>query len=285
MADAWNVYYTDEEIKEIQRIELCSLDVLESVCEKLKIRFFMYGGSLLGTVKYQGFVPWDDDLDIAMLREDYEKFIQEGPQYLPKEYEIQHPWTNKISPYHYIKFRRKDTALVEYRNHKIKINHGVYFDIYPIDNLPNDYTAYLQQKLDFDKWVTIFQIRQNFRLDKKVSSCKEVVRTSLRFCQSMMSRLLPLRWVVGKIVKISVRYNGEITVHQGNLSFPKPVNFFSGVDFEKAQFEQRTVYIPSGYKINLQNRYGDINRLPPEESRVGHRPYILDLGGVKENAD
>lgn len=281
MGDAWNNYYTEEDLRKIQKIELRSLEVLESVCKKLNIRFFMYGGSLLGAIKYQGFVPWDDDLDIAMLRPDYEKFIREGPKLLNAEYEIQHPATNKRTPYHYIKFRRTDTALVEYRNHKIKINHGVYFDIYPIDNLPDDYTAYMQQKLDYDKWVSIFLIRQNFRPDKKVSSCKEALLLSIRFCQSMIARLLPLRYVIGKIDQISTRYNNENTVNQGNLTYPRLGNFFNGVGFEETQFENRIVYIPSGYQINLRNRYGDINRLPPVEKRVGHKPYILHLGGEK----
>ena len=281
MADAWNEYYSDEDIKRIQEIELESLDVLEEVCKKLNIRFFMYGGSLLGTIKYQGFVPWDDDLDVAMLRCDYEKFIREGSKLLPEKYEIQHPWTNKRTPYHYIKFRRKDTALVEYRNHKLKMNHGVYFDIYPIDNLPEDYTAYLQQKLDYDRWVSRFQIRQNYRLERKVSSLKDALLTAVRFCQSTTMRLLPLSYYVNKIETISKRYNDQTTAHQGNLSFPKPVNYFNGAEFQEAQFEKRTVFIPSGYEINLRNRYGDINRLPPENKRVGHKPYILDLGGEK----
>lgn len=281
MADAWNDYYSEDDIQKIQRIELQSLDVLEGICKELNIRFFMYGGSLLGTVKYQGFVPWDDDLDIAMLRLDYEKFIQEAPKLIPAEYELQHPKTNKRTPYNYIKFRRKDTALVEYRNHKIKMNHGVYFDIYPIDNLPDDYHAYLKQKLDYDKWVRIFLIRQNYLPDKKVSCWKDRVVLSIRFCQSMIARLLPLQYVMGRIDAISTRYNNQITANQGNLTFPKPVNYFNGVDFVEAQFENRKVYIPSGYRINLLNRYGDINRLPPVEKRVGHKPYILDLGEEK----
>lgn len=281
MAEAWNDYYTDYEIKKIQVIELQSLDVLEKVCKKLNIRFFLYGGSLLGAVKYQGFVPWDDDLDIAMLRPDYEKLIKEGPSLIPSEYEIQHPRTNKRTPYSYIKFRRKDTALVDYRNHKVKINHGVYFDIYPIDNLPDDYNAYLKQKLAFDKWVYIFLLRQNYRLDNKMSSWKDLVRLSLRVFQSAVAHLLPLRYVIGKIEAISTRYNDQVTNHQGNLTFPKAVNFFDGVEFEEAQFEGRKVYIPSGYRINLLNRYGDISRLPPVDKRVGHKAYILDLGGEK----
>ena len=279
MSNTWNEYYTDDEIKQIQNIEIRSLDILDDVCKKLNIRFFMYGGSLLGAVKYQGFVPWDDDLDIAMLRDDYEKFIREGPALLPEKYEIQHPKTNKRTPYSYIKFRRTDTALVEYRNHKLKVNHGVYFDIYPIDNLPDDYTAYMQQKLVFDKWNLIFQTRQNYRLEKSVSSLKDALRLAIRFCQSIVARFLPLSYVIGKIDRISTLYNNQPTINKGNLTFPKLGNFFNGADFKEVQFEGRPVYIPSGYQINLRNRYGDINRLPPVDKRVGHKPYVLDLGG------
>lgn len=281
MNAAWAEYYSEAEIKRIQEIELNSLDVLFEICKKLEIKFFLYGGSLLGAVKYGGFIPWDDDLDIAMLRADYEKFIQEGPKLLPPDYEIQHPKTNKRTPYNYIKFRRTDTALVEYRNHKIKMNHGVYFDIYPIDNLPDDYTAYIKQKLEYDKWVSIFLIRQNFRLDVKITTWKKAILFSIRVFQSMIARLFPLRYIMKKIDTISTRYNNQTTIHQGNLTYPKPCNFFNGVDFEEIQFENRTVHIPSGYRINLLNRYGDINRLPPVEQRVGHKPFILDLGDKK----
>lgn len=284
MSDAWSEYYTNEEIKRIQKIELQSLDVLSEVCEKLQIRFFMYGGSLLGTIKYKGFIPWDDDLDIAMLRNDYEKFIEEGPAILSSKYEIQHPKTNKKTPYNYIKFRRRDTALVEYRNHKLKINHGVYFDIYPIDHLPDNYTEYLKQKLVYDKWVSIFMLRQNFRFDKKVSNWKEFVFLAIRFCQHMVVHMLPLSYIMGKIDAISTQYNNQKTIYQGNLTYPKPVNFFNGVDFEKAEFEGRTVFIPNGYAINLLNRYGDIDKMPPVNKRVGHKPYILNLGEEGENA-
>ena len=278
MPEAWQDYYTDEEIKKIQAIELRSLDVLTEVCDKLGIRFFMYGGSLLGTVKYQGFIPWDDDLDIAMLRGDYEKFIKDAPKLLPNEYEIQHPKTNKRTPYPYIKFRRTDTALVEYRSHKIKMNHGVYFDIYPIDNLPDDYAAYLKQKIGYDKWISIFLVRQNYRLDPNLSAKQKIVRMPVRLCQSVIAHLLPLNYIMRKIDEVSTRYNHQKTINQGNLTFPKPVNFFKGVDFIEAEFEGRSVFIPSGYEINLKNRYGDIGRLPPIDKRVGHKPYIVNLG-------
>lgn len=281
MNEAWAAYYSEEEIKKIQKIELRSFDVFCEICNQLEIKAFLYGGSLLGAVKYGGFVPWDDDLDMAMLREDYEKFIREGPKLLPADYEIQHPKINKRTPYNYIKFRRTDTTCVEYINHKIRMNHGIYFDIYPIDNLPDDYAAYMQQKLAYDKWVNIFLVRQNFRLGEKITTWKQVLQLSMRFCQSMIARLIPLRYIMGKIDEISTLYNSQNTTNQGNLTYPKPVNFFNGMNLVQTQFENRTAYIPSGYQINLLNRYGDINRQPPEDKRVGHRPFLLDLGDEK----
>ena len=65
MKCAWNEYYTPNELKKIQGIELKSLDVFIQICDKLGIKFYLYGGSLVGAVKYNGFMPWDDDLDIA----------------------------------------------------------------------------------------------------------------------------------------------------------------------------------------------------------------------------
>ena len=108
-----------------------------------------------------------------------------------------------------------------------------------------------------------------------------MILTSYRFLKSVAAHLIPLSYIMRKIDEISQMYNEIETKHQGNLSFPKPVNYFNGVELQKATFEGREVNIPSGYKINLKNRYGDIDRLPPESCRVGHKPYIMDLGGVK----
>lgn len=278
MSEAWNTFYTADDIKRIQQIELESLDMLIEVCNKLSIKFFMYGGSLLGAIKYRGFIPWDDDLDIAMLREDYEKLIREGPKYIPENFEIQHPKINAKTPYHYVKLRRKDTAMCEYQTHKLKINHGVYFDIYPIDNIPDDYVKLLKQKVEYDKWIHIFQIRQNFRLEHKVSTVKDITRIAIRFVQSRIAHIFSVQYLIHRIDSISQQYNNSATSYQGNLSFPTPVNYFNGVEFEDAVFEGRKIYIPSGYRLNLKNRYGDIRRLPREDKRVGHKPYILDLG-------
>ena len=255
-----------------------SLDVFIEICKKLDIKFYLYGGSLLGAVKYNGFIPWDDDLDVALLRSDYEKLLKEGPRLVPPKYVLQHVSLNKKTPYHYTKFRRTDTELVEYRNHKTKVNHGVYFDIYPIDNIPDNYLDLLKQKLEYDKWVHIFQIRQNYRTDLKEKSLTNTLKTAIRFTQSCIAHIFSTKYLIKKIDKISTQYNCLETQQLGNLTFPKPKNYFNGIKPEiNVKFNGRDAFIPCGYKVNLINRYGDYRTLPPESNRVGHKPYILNL--------
>ena len=276
MAEEWKTYYSNEEIAEIQRIELESLDVLSKVCEN--IEFFLYGGSLLGAVKYGGFVPWDDDLDIAMMRNDYEKLIKEAPALLPEGYELQEPRLNKRTPYPYTKLRKKDTVMVEYMYRNIKINHGVYFDIYPIDNLPDDDDKLLENQQQLQKLVLILQRRQSPSLSAPISGKRDLIKQMYCFGKFLFARLIPHTYLVNKMNFVMTEYNNINTNRQGNYFFPKPVNFFDGIyPSREVSFEGRKMLIPQGYKINLQNRYDDITQDPPEEKRIGHRPYILKL--------
>ncbi len=278
MKEAWRTYYTEQELAEIQKIELESLDVLSKVCKTLKIDFFLYGGSLLGAVKYGGFVPWDDDLDVALLRSDYEKLLKEGPSLLPEGYELQEPRLNKRTPYPYTKLRKKDTVMVEYMYRNININHGVYFDIYPIDNLPDDDEELSKLQKQLLKIVLVWQRRQTASLNCPVKGIKKSIRKCLELAKHILFRMIPHRYLINKMNDIMTKYNDTETLRQGNLFFPKPVNCFDGIyPLIEVEFEGRKMLIPKGYEINLENRYGDITQEPPEEDKVGHRPYILNL--------
>ncbi len=279
MAQKWQEIYSIEEIKKIQRIELESLKVFSAVCEKLNIKFFLYGGSLLGAVKYNGFVPWDDDLDVALLREDYEKLIKLGPFLLPEKYELQHPSINKYTPYPYIKFRRTDTEMVEYINHKVKINHGVYFDIYPIDNVPDDDIIYAKQHKKLLFIMNLFSLRQSYLLSRPINDIVSFIKAVVKWGLFVILHLIPHSFFVKKFDEIMTEFNSEDTKRQGNYFHKEPTNHFDGVNPPiTVLFENMEMLIPNGYKVNLENRYGDISKLPPEEERFGHIAYLLELG-------
>lgn len=279
MAAEWERYYSDNDIRHIQSIEIDSLKVFAELCKKLQIDFVLYGGSLLGAVKYNGFIPWDDDLDVALLRDDYEKLIKFGNNLLSELYEIQHPSNNKVTPYFYAKFRRKDTKMVEYENHRLKMNHGIYFDIYPIDHLPDDDNILAVYHEKYRKWVRLFLLRQNHFLSRPVKIARDRIRAFLKWGVSVGLHIIP-HYVFVKIINgISTEYNAVRTRRRGNYSFPKPVNYFDKFfPLIEVDFEGLTMKMPAGYKENLRNRYGDISGLPPEDKRVGHKPYLLDFG-------
>lgn len=282
MADAWQEYYTKEELDQIQQIELASLDVFCELCDKLGIQFFLYGGSLLGAVKYGGFVPWDDDLDIALLREDYEQLIKKGASLLPDGYELQEPRLNRKTPYPYAKLRKTDTVMVEYMYRNIKINHGVYFDIYPIDHLPDDDAEYAKNQREILRLARILQRRQTASLFSPGSGWQRLLRCGFLAVKSCLFRLIPHGFLIRRMNAIMTKYNEVETKRQGNYFFQQPVNYFDGIlPPIEIMFEKRAMLIPRGYRVNLSNRYGDISQDPPQEERVGHRPYLLNLNQEK----
>lgn len=278
MEDKWKEIYSENEIRSIQRIELESLKVFIEICKQLEIDFMLYGGTLLGAIKYKGFVPWDDDLDIALMRTDYEKLIKCGSALLPKEYEFQHPSINKVTPFPYIKFRRKDTMLVEYSLHKLKMNHGIYFDIYPIDNIPDDDKLMHRQHKEFSNLAKMFYFRQVKNVNHPINSVSDIVKSLAKSVIYLILRCLPHKYFVTKMHKTMTRYNDMSTKRQGNYFHSKPVNYFDGIyPLVDVSFEGLDLKIPKGYEVNLYNRYGDISKLPPEEERFGHEAYILKL--------
>lgn len=277
--EKWSEVYTEKQLKLLQQLELQNLEVLSDVCQKLGIQFFLYGGSLIGAVRHKGFVPWDDDLDIAMMRNDYMRFIQEAPSILPEDYFLQTPYNDKKSPYIYTKLRLKGTRCIEYVHHKKKMEQGIYVDIYPIDNIPDDDEAFLKKYNQFQETVKLFGLRQSPYPSRQADSWKRRGRNVIKFVVCTLLKLIPHGCLVKKIDRIMTEYNDVGTKRQGNYSYPSPTNLFYGITpFEKGSFEGIEVNLPRSWDKHLSMRYGNYMKLPPEEKRIGHKPYVLDFG-------
>jgi len=277
--EKWKEIYTEEQIRKIQKLELNNLKVLKSVCEKIGVDFFAYGGTLIGAVRHKGFIPWDDDLDIAMIRSDYDKFLAEAPQYLPEEYVLQTPYNTPKTPYPYTKLRLKGTKYVEYGYHKLNIEHGIYIDIYPIDNLPDDSTEYYKLFKKYQRVVKLYAWRQCPYIGVPSSSFKQSIKGIVKFALSLFLKLIPQQKFVKTIDDIATKYNNIETNRKGNLNFPHPKNFFYNIlPYEQGEFEGISIFLPGGWDNHLKSRYNDYMKLPAENERIGHMPYLLDLG-------
>ena len=127
-----------EILQKLKDKEFKNLLEFDRVCKQLGINYTLSSGTLLGAVRHGGFIPWDDDIDVAMLREDYNKFIAEGQQLLPEHLFIQTYETDKNYPLNFSKIRDVSTVLIEYCTRNLQMKNGAYIDIFPIDKVSSN---------------------------------------------------------------------------------------------------------------------------------------------------
>lgn len=272
--EKWEEVYSAEELRAVQRIEKENLIVLLDVCKKIDVEPIMYGGTLIGCVRHKGFVPWDDDIDVALIRKDYDKFIKDAPALLPKEYALQTPYTEMNTPYFYTKLRRNGTTCVEFCNYKSKISKGVYIDIYPIDNIPDDENTYIKQFKKVQRLMSLWYIRQSYFLPIRSKGWKRFIWMTVR----AILRFIPITWIQKYIYKTMTKYNSTKTKRTSVLHYPKIKNWYESLfPLVDGMFEGLNIKMPNDWDGHLKRRYGDYMSMPPANQRLGHKPYLLDV--------
>lgn len=136
-------------MNELQTIQFDMLKTFWDICGKLELHPYLICGSVIGAVKYQGFIPWDDDVDVALIRPEYERFLREAPSLLPKDLFLQNARTDPAFPQLYSKIRKNGTSFVEERAAHLPIHHGIYIDLFPLDGMPENRLAawFVEQQL------------------------------------------------------------------------------------------------------------------------------------------
>ena len=133
---------TNSKLRKVQLTELEILEKIDEICKKNNINYFLIGGTLLGDVRHKGFIPWDDDIDIGMLREDYEKFInvclKNGA--LGKDYYLHCNESDDDYFIPFIKVKKNNTTFAEKNIENINTHKGIFLDIFPYDNVPKPHS-------------------------------------------------------------------------------------------------------------------------------------------------
>ena len=279
VAEEWEKYYSEKQLKTLQAIEIENLQVFIDTCKKLNIEYVLYGGTLLGAEKYKGIIPWDDDVDVALPRESYQKFCEHAAEVLPKGYILQTPYNCKNSPYPYAKLRREGTKYVEYIHRNIKIDNGVYIDIYPIDRIPDDEKERRKQYNKVRLWILLYVFRQGRLYDKESVSHIDSVKNIIKWVICHMSKIFSQEFCIQKIDYYMTLHNDSNAKRHAALNSPNYDNIYETLfPLRFGSFEGIRVTLPGDYENHLTRRYGDYSSLPDEEHRIGHVPYILDLG-------
>lgn len=277
--DEWTKYYSQEELGHLHLIYKMMLDDFLKICKTLNISFFLYGGTLLGAAKYSDFIPWDDDVDICMLRSEYNKFIKGYGKCCDTKYTLQTPYNCKKSPFFYTKFRLNETRYVEYENRKLKINQGIYFDIYPVDNIPdskNEFHSFFKKS---QRYLKLFSIRQSFRPSKKPNSLRLLLKCAVKLILSSLFKLIPHSYLINKMDRLLQKYNKQNTARCSCLNYPSENSYFQNPIIEtKLLFAGKYYSVPSDYHAHLMRRYNDYSKDLPRHKRIGHTPYCIDFG-------
>lgn len=255
---------------EIKRIQLGILRHIDSFCKDHGIRYFLSCGSLLGAVRHHGFIPWDDDVDIVMPREDYDRFEQlygsiDNSCFTLHTFNRDHSF-----PYPFIKVDDSRTVFKE--EIRIKYNIGVHIDVFPADTIPDDEK---ERKRMFSRIRRLIKMMTVKRLPiKKRRGLKK--NTTLLIGQIL---LLPIstKWIIKRIIENSCRYNNQQMQYIGNCVWGVGIKdtihkecYSSAI---MTEFEGERFPIPIGWEEYLTSVYGDYMQLPPEEERKVHHNY------------
>ncbi len=261
-------------MNDLQKTEFDILKEFVRICEELQLTYYLVCGSALGAAKYQGFIPWDDDMDVALPREDYEVFCEKAQAMLPEHLFLQNSRTDKNYPLIFSKIRHSETTYVETPYATTDMHHGVYIDVFPLDGYPKD--AAQQQRLEKEKLR--YNLTRLCCLDIPRSWKVTVLVAIQKLCGLHRKPFRFVRRLERCIAQYPLMSSYVWCNHgnwQGRLEYAPREQYGNG---SFALFEGLKVRIPEKIDDYLTQKYGDWRADPPEEEQVGHHYYeIMDL--------
>ena len=268
---------TEAELKKLQKINIDMAKCFVQFCKKHNLTCYLCGGGCIGTVRHQGMIPWDDDLDFFMPRKDYERAWRlwrrksPNPKYVLEKSDACHVDHNL-----FFTIRDKDTTYIRPYQENLDITHGVILDVIPLDGYPDNKMKRMFQCF----WALIYSLYCSQVIPEKHGKLMAFLGTAaLRLVPSKRVRYCIWRMAEKKMTKYPIEMCSGITELCTGPGYMK--NWYPREAFEKAvflPFEDGEMPVPIGYDAYLRTAFGDYMKLPPEEKRVGHHEAVfMDL--------
>lgn len=280
----WQPVLDEELHRQVSCIQKACIPIikeLDRVCKELGIGYFICGGTLLGYMRHGGYIPWDDDIDLGMLRADYDLFLEKAGDLLRDGFFLQTREIDPNIPYLFSKIRLDHTEYCTEYNVKRDFHKGISIDIFPFDYLPND----LKERRAFVKEVTKLSKEHNFiarnqyptpsvihepenELEAKYHQEQEEKR-QYYWKQSLAESQK-------RYLDAATRYNAKAK-EKGLKTVGSFVISYTYIDLENllpyqhGVFEGVDIMLPKRPDTLMSMQYGDYMELPPEHQRVAHR--------------
>lgn len=253
-------------LKKAQLIMLDILKLVDKICKDNDIKYWLEAGTLLGAVRHKGFIPWDDDLDIGMLRKDYEKFIAVFSKYGNDKYFLLSKNTDKSYNKNFIKIMSKSYFLIE--NEKQFWPTGIYIDIFPFEEFNND--------RKHKKIAQIIMLKKNRLLCiEKNNNLKKFFLNIFRFIRFSVYLFIPIEFIINIIQKKEQQGIKKYIGYDLKTGFTYKIKKDYVFPLKKLQFENQKFFVPNNYDEYLKKMYGNYMQLPPKEERNTHAIKII----------
>ena len=287
--------------KQVWAVELDLLAELDRVCKKYDLKYTSFAGTQLGAVRHEGFIPWDDDIDIAMLRYDYEKLCEVAPKEFSEPYFLQTEYSDRGSLRRIAQLRRSDTTAIlssEY-NENPTFNQGIFIDIYPFDAVPDTQEEFDAQEREMNELKVKYEHMAYYAEWYKDQASTPLKRFGKAiFHWFVMTHIGKKVYDYDKVYRqfeeVSQRYNDHTdSTYVTAMTFGSGRMYRHREDYENLEyrkFEFMEIPVPINYDRALRAEYGEGWKIPHEAPSVHggtlfdtERPYTEYLKNKKNH--
>ena len=276
-------FYEPETLKRLQGEILSILDDFMAVCDKYHLEYFGIAGTGIGAVRHRGFIPWDDDIDIAMPRHDFDKFIKIIQKTMGEKYLVLNGKNYPNYPLMTTRLVKRGTVFAEKVMKDVDCPFGIFLDLYVLDNVSDHPILYQIQSWEawfYSKLLILRSIPEPTLAQKgmKAKLIWSVCRAVHRGLELLSIEPEGIRFRCEQACR---RYRKQKTRRMAFLPDTSP--YWNVVDREKCyplqklEFEGRMLNFPANLDEMLRSMYGDYMVLPPVEKRKTHYPYRLQF--------
>ncbi len=271
---------TEEEKEKLKKTELEILDAFDKVCRENNLTYFLFGGTLLGAVRHGGFIPWDDDIDVVMPREDLNRLSKIANEVFGDKYYLQMSEDDAAYPMMQAKLRKNGTVFEESVGCDVKSHKGIFIDIFPLDKLDAVNMEKAEKRCKKAKLLTsIITYKSGYKSGMKKKTKLFAHIYALQGIKRIKEKRLKLMTKdngsknVNTVCVIASNYNWKKQLVDENVYFPP----------SKVVFEGKEYMAPNNIEAYLTSVYGDYMKLPPVEKRVTRHPIVnLEFGEEKK---
>ncbi len=253
------MFLSDEEMDKIHKVNLDILIKFDEICKKYNLKYSLSSGTLLGAVRNGKFIPWDDDVDVMMPREDYEKLIAIAEkEKLAENYSLQHYKTEKYAKINWAKFGNDNSTWIDDKKRLFPISYGIRIDIFPVDRIKGKFSHFIYMVKSY-----------KYRVARVLyfHTCVPLAFRIFYFPVMIVAKMMGIQRINRKLDKFDKKHNKGNFTCADNINRTKLMPYSVFEEFSTIEFEGKKFQCVKDTNTYLSTMYGENYITPPAENK------------------